>query len=171
MNKMKLTKVLSLEIAIRVIKCKSHYVLSWWRWQGTCWFQADLNSDWFEDPRRADLWMGETFFDETKFPAPGHSADYNPSSIFYHCSQSFGKHGTVNRFFRDQSCVKGWTRLEKFGSFSSITVGIALFGLGECITGVAMKKTKSYIEKPKSSQEVYMLMWNLQMQGYYDLLQ
>ena len=131
----------------------------------------DLNSDWFEIPRRADLWMGETFFDETKFPAPGHSADYNPSYIFYHCSQSFGKHGTVNRFFRDQSCVKGWTRLEKFGSFSSITVGIALFGLGECIRGVAMKKTKSYIEKPKSSQEVYMLMWNLQMQGYYDLLQ
>ena len=40
MNKMKLTKVLSLEIAIRVIKCKSHYVLSWWRWQGTCWFQT-----------------------------------------------------------------------------------------------------------------------------------
>ena len=40
----------------------------------------DLNSDWFEDPRRADLWMGETFFDETKFPAPGYSADYNPSS-------------------------------------------------------------------------------------------
>ena len=170
MNKMKLTKVLWLEIAIRVIECKSHFAISWWRWQGTCWFQTWTQID-LRFSRLADLWMRETFFDETKFPAPGHSADYNPSSIFYHCSQSFGKHGTVNRFFRDQSCVKGWTRLEKFGSFSSITVGIALFGLGECITGVAMKKTKSYIEKPKSSQEVYMLMWNLQMQGYYDLLQ
>ena len=165
MNKMKLTKVLWLEIAIRVIGSKSHFAISWWRWQGTCWFQTwtQIDLSWFVN--------GRNFFDETKFPAPGHSADYNPSYIFYHCSQSFGKHGTVNRFFRDQSCVKGWTRLEKFGSFSSITVGIALFGLGECITGVAMKKTKSYIEKPKSSQEVYMLMWNLQMQGYYDLLQ
>ena len=123
----------------------------------------DLNSDWFEDPRQADLWMGETFFDETKFPAPGYSADYNPSYIFCHCSRSFGKHETVNRFLRDQSCVKGWTRLEKFGSFSSITVGIVLFGLGECITGVAMEKTKSHIEKPKFSQkdDQYMLMWSL----------
>ena len=35
-----------------------------------------------------------------------------------------------------------------------------------------MEKTKSYIEKPKFSQkdDQYMLMWSLQMQGYYDLL-
>ena len=169
MNKMKLTKVLWLEIAIRVIECKSHYALSWGGGRGLVDSRLELRLIW--DSKASWFVNGRNFFDETKFPAPGHSADYNPSSIFYHCSQSFGKHGTVNRFFRDQSCVKGWTRLEKFGSFSSITVGIALFGLGECITGVAMKKTKSYIEKPKSSQEVYMLMWNLQMQGYYDLLQ
>ena len=27
----------------------------------------DLNSDWFEDPRRADLWMGETFLMRPSF--------------------------------------------------------------------------------------------------------
>ena len=172
MNKMKLTKVLWLEIAIWLIKCKSHYMLLVeWGGRGLVDSRLELRLIWDSE---ASWFANEKnfFFDETKFPAPGHSADYNPSSIFYHCSQSFGKHGTVNRFLRDQSCVKGWTRLEKFGSFSSITVGIVLFGLGECITGVAMKKTKSYIEKPKFSQkdDQYMLMWSLQMQGYYDLL-
>ena len=53
---------------------------------------------------------------------------------------------------------------EQFGSFWSITVGIVLFGLGECISEVVMNKTKfrqnsksGNLENPKSR--------NMQIQG------